>query len=366
MLFWDMQNTLVLWPKCFDQYGILTFNPIYPGELSRGPCANFNYGYFTWPLYKALSWISDSPTFWVLLLSFLILIFLVLRISKYSVSERIMVGIVLISPPFALLFSSGNPDILNILILLISGLALLRSNKIAFVAGTMAVFVHKYYGLAAWALISIPEFKKMAFRSRLIIGILMGISMSIVGLQVSRKGFFDQGVDAANNHYGLGIWDNYLRKIGVSWNENLIQFAGLATLIVLSIFVRRFSNIKTRFLDFEALSNNAVLASVFYSIFLFSYIVTANVDYRLAFLGIAIILDLRHYSQGKIIARIFLMIIIASMLLVFPWQYGEFLDLVPVQTIGDLLLHIASAYILARLWVIYLTRREKFISSKVH
>lgn len=357
-LFWDMENTVVLWPKCFDTYGLQTFSPQMAYEPDRFPCSGYNYGYMTWPLYKVMSLVSSSHAFWAITLSVFVLVLVTWRTSTQTWGEKTIIFMVLITPPFSLLISSGNPDILNILLLIIAGLALVQNRLTAFYLATTFVFVHKFYGVADWLLISIKEFKSISLRARVTIAVLAASAISMVAIQVLKKGYFQMGVDAANNHYGLGIWDNYLRKAGLEYHEFLVHSFGIVSMCLIAYALKVLSNRRGNFLSSLVEPSNSILALVFYTVFIFSYLATANVDYRLAFLGIAVIFDIEHFMRGQNISKAFFAIIFSSLYFVYQWEYIEVFGLVPIQAIGDLLLHFATAYALSRAFTLYSIRKN--------
>jgi hypothetical protein len=169
--------------------------------------------------------------------------------------------------------------------------------------------------------------------------------------------------DAGANHYGITIWDNYFRKSGLYFNEQIVQITGIATLIILSSLLlwRKPLEVEER----EPLSYSKSVALVMYLVFIFSYITTSNVDYRLTFLGAAIIMDSSHYLSRSLFSRLILFLAIVSLFLSYPMGYREIIPGLPLQAIGDLVLHFVVAYCLARSWALFSSLRKSLKEPQV-
>ena len=159
-------------------------------------------------------------------------------------------------------------------------------------------------------------------------------------------------VDAATNHYGISIWDNYLGKIGVVVDEKIIVFVGLATLLLGAAILIKIR--AQRFIEKEKLNSAKIVSIVFYLIFLFSYMVVNNVDYRLIFLCTALILDSEHVLNKTGLFKIYQVLIVVSLYFVYPFGYSELPPGVPIQVLGDISLHIVAMFCLARVFYLLL------------
>ena len=81
--------------------------------------------------------------------------------------------------------------------------------------------------------------------------------------------------------------------------------------------------------------------------FVFSYILVNNVDYRLTFLIFAIYFDFNHYFQRAKIP--FLILFFVSIYASYPVTNLKFMSIVPVQVFGDVSLHILVSYLIVRI-----------------
>jgi len=351
--FWDMSSTVVKWPNCFHNWGLKTFSIEANNQNLQGECWGFNYGIFSMPLYNALAWVSQNAFLWVFLFSVLSFLLLVL-ITPRTPSSHLFLLIIVISPPVSLLFESGNPDIINVLLCLIAGIALTKRREAIFVLCASLISLHKFYGVIMFVLFFFGLIKK----EKLIKNILYFLTMCTVAIVIFYQVFFiglEKFIDAATNHYGIPIWDNYLGKIGIVVDQKMIVFLGLATLLIGATILIKFSS--QRFVEKEKLNLAKIVSVGFYLIFLFSYIITNNVDYRLIFLCTALILDSEHVLNKTRLFKIYQVLILASLYFVYPWGYTELISGVPIQVLGDIALHIVAMFCLAR--VLYLLLQFK-------
>ena len=348
--FWDMDSTVVKWPNCFHNWGLKTFSIEANIQNMQGECWGFNYGIFSMPLYNGLAWVSQNAFLWVFLFS-LASFFLIVLISPKTPSSHLFLFIIVISPPVTLLFESGNPDIINVLLCLVAGLALAHKKETIFVLCVSIVSLHKFYGIAMYILFFFGLIK----REKLIKSILLFLSMGTVAIVIFYQVYFigmQNFVDAATNHYGISIWDNYLGKIGVVVDEKIIVFIGMATLLLGTTIFIKFS--PQKFIEKEKLNVAKIVSIGFYLIFLFSYMVVNNVDYRLIFLCAALILDSEHVLSKTGLFKIYQLLIAASLYFVYPFGYSELVPGAPVQVLGDISLHIVAMFCLARVFYLLL------------
>jgi hypothetical protein len=341
--FWDMRAALDKWPSCYERWGLKTFAFSEVNIESQGECSRFNYGIFTMPLYRLMSLISKNELLWVVGLSVLALA-LILYIADKSPTMHLFALFVLVSPPITLLFESGNPDLLNIVLCLVAGIAIYRKWMLVFLFSTSAVALHKYYGLAAWAVIPLSYFKLNKIKSILATVVTIG-TISVIGYQVVFMGLY-QFSDAASNHYGITIWDNYFRKLGFEIPEILVQLVAITSLILIWAYIWQRQSIKFELRRKLSLSETTGL--IFYLVFTFSYLTTSNVDYRLAFLGVGIILDFNHFIAKGFYNRAVLIFIFSSLFFVYQIGYSEIISGFPTQVLGDIALHLAVIYLGAR------------------
>jgi hypothetical protein len=98
--------------------------------------------------------------------------------------------------------------------------------------------------------------------------------------------------------------------------------------------------------------NCSILSINFYSVYIFSYFAINNVDYRLLWLGIAIILDSQFYLQNSIQNKVLYSLILLSFFVVYPVGYHQIFGILPLQVIGDFTLHILTIIVTARLYLL--------------
>jgi len=345
--YWDMSATLNKWPSCFEKWGLETFSSRLGDDSNLGVCLHFNYGIFTMPLYRIMASISQDESFWTIFL-FGIFIILMLSISKNNWRIHAVSLIVLISPPAVLLFESGNPDLLNLIFSLGAGIALQKRLPMLFYFCVAFITLHKFYGIVIWLTLLAGRLTSK-LREIIVGGLVIVLTIFILGFQYFSLGIYPF-IDAASNHFGITIWDNYLRKAGFSVNQGLIQFLGIATLVV---FVTLFLKTKpSQFYEAGPLRVSTSSALVTYLVFIFAYISTSNVDYRLTFLGVAIALDSEHYISRGGLSRFFGCLAIVSLYLSYPMGYRELLPGIPLQAIGDIILHVVVFYCCVRAWAL--------------
>lgn len=345
--FWDMTATLEKWPDCYDKWGIKTFAFTSDNLSVQGECSRFNYGIFTMPLYRFMALVSTNETLWTVLL-FLAVVLLTVFIAPRSWTTQVILLMVLISPPMTLLFESGNPDLLNLVLCLIAGMALTKRWVLPFIVSISVVALHKYYGSAVWIIMTFRFFREKSLKNVVAWMIMIGSAMTI-GYQIVIMGLYKFS-DAGANHYGITIWDNYLRKAGFTINEGLIQVIGIASLIFFGALILRTGPSEVSEEKKLQMATNTAL--VMYLVFIFSYVTTSNVDYRLTFLGVAIVLDSLHLVSRSWMSRTLVFLAVTSLYMSYPMGYRELIPGIPLQAIGDIILHVVVVYCCVRAWAL--------------
>jgi hypothetical protein len=358
--FWDMNATLEKWPECYERWGIKTFAFGEDNLRIQGECVRMNYGLLTVPLYRIMAFISTNEFIWTYSL-FIACVLLIFLIATKAGLVHLVALVILISPPVTLLFESGNPDLLNLLLCLIAGIALKKKWFITFAISSSVVALHKYYGTALWPLSFILA-GKQKLMGRIIVLFMIMASVTTLIYQIFFMGLY-RFSDAGANHYGITIWDNYFRKSGLYFNEQIVQIAGIATLIILSGLLLWRKPLEVE--ELEPFSHSKSVALVMYLVFIFSYITTSNVDYRLTFLGVAIIMDCSHYLSRSRFSRLILFLAVVSLFMSYPMGYREIFPGLPLQAIGDLVLHFVVAYCLARSWALVSSLRNSLKEPQV-
>jgi len=358
--FWDMTATLEKWPICYDKWGIKTFLFASENTSTQGECSKFNYGIFTMPLYKLMAFLSTNEILWTVVL-FAACVLLTMYAAPKLWTSHLVFLLVLISPPVTLLFESGNPDLLNLALCLASGVALSKRWIMTFIVTSSIVALHKYYGSAIWIITILRFFREKTLRNFIAWLILIGSAVTI-GYQIVIMGLYKFS-DAGNNHYGITIWDNYLRKAGYNVNQTLIQVIGIATLVFFAYLLMKIKPLEVS--ENKKLTMAISSALVIYLVFIFSYITTSNVDYRLTFLGVAVVLDSGHLFSRSWTSRTLMILALASLYMSYPMGYRELIPGLPLQAVGDLILHVVVIYCCARTWSLFQRLRMDLSSNQL-
>lgn len=340
--FWDMETILNSHPKCFAEWGIKTFVDVAPNVNFQDGCSGLNYGLLSMPLYQGMALISTNPFIWVMALTATILL-LTFFISPKTFLSSIFSILVFFSPPFILLIKSGNPDLINLIGVMILGIFLFRNQTFAFVILASLITLHKFYGLVFFIIYTLLFLNRSTLLLKIKYMIVALLTFSILVFQFLFLGV-RKFTDAASNHYGIAIWDNYFRKANIDLNESVIRVFGILSLIYLAQKLLKFQmkgDIP------ERLDVQFYVSFLFYLAFVFSYILVNNVDYRLTFLIFAIFFDVNHYFERTKIP--FLVLFFVSIYASYPVANLKLMSILPVQVFGDITLHILVSYLLVRI-----------------
>lgn len=340
--FWDMETILTFHPRCFAEWGIKTFVNVAPNTNFQDGCSGLNYGLLSMPLYQGMASISTDPFIWVMALTATIL-YLTFFISTKTFSNSIFSIFVFFSPPFILLIKTGNPDLINLIGVMILGIFLFRNQTFAFVILASLITLHKFYGLVFFIIYVLLFLNRSSLLIKIKYLIVALLTFSILVYQFLFLGV-RKFTDAASNHYGIAIWDNYLRKVSIDLDESLVRVIGLLSLIYLAQKLLKFQKKEG---SPESPTVQFYVSFLCYLVFVFSYILVNNVDYRLTFLIFAIYFDFNHYFQRAKIP--FLILFFVSIYASYPVTNLKFMSIVPVQVFGDVTLHILVSYLIVRI-----------------
>ncbi len=340
--FWDMETILTFHPRCFAEWGIKTFVNVAPNTNFQDGCSGLNYGLLSMPLYQGMASISTDPFIWVMALTATIL-YLTFFISTKTFSNSIFSIFVFFSPPFILLIKTGNPDLINLIGVMILGIFLFRNQTFAFVILASLITLHKFYGLVFFIIYVLLFLNRSSLLIKIKYLIVALLTFSILVYQFLFLGV-RKFTDAASNHYGIAIWDNYLRKVSIDLDESLVRVIGLLSLIYLAQKLLKFQKKDG---SPESPTVQFYVSFLCYLVFVFSYILVNNVDYRLTFLIFAIYFDFNHYFQRAKIP--FLILFFVSIYASYPVTNLKFMSIVPVQVFGDVTLHILVSYLIVRI-----------------
>lgn len=92
----------------------------------------------------------------------------------------------------------------------------------------------KVLRVAAWAIIPISWFK-VGMLKTILATIVILTTFCVIGYQVFFIGLYPF-LDAAGNHYGITIWDNYFRKLVFEIPESIVQLTIITSLILVWTF----------------------------------------------------------------------------------------------------------------------------------
>jgi len=358
--FWDMTAALEKWPNCYSKWGIDTFTSDAEAFAVQGECVKMNYGLFTIPLYRVMSAFSQNAAIWTITLATISLI-LILLVTPRAYANHLIMFAVFVSPPVTLLFESGNPDLLNLALCLAAGVALSKRWVMTFIVTSSIVALHKYYGSAVWIIATLRFFREKTLRDFIAWLILIGSAVTI-GYQIVIMGLYKFS-DAGANHYGITIWDNYLRKAGYNVNQTLIQVIGIATLVFFAYLLMKMKPLEVSENKKLTMATSSALA--IYLVFIFSYVTTSNVDYRLTFLGVAVVLDSGHFLSRSWTSRTLMILALASLYMSYPMGYRELIPGLPLQAVGDFILHVVMIYCCARTWSLFQRLRMDLLSNQL-
>jgi hypothetical protein len=339
--FWDLNNGMLnLW-ECYKKVGFDLFSLDQATFPNLDSCHNFNYGYFSLVSFGFTQLLNQSVVFWgyVQILVFTLLIVKMYLPEKKIIRIFIMLG-ALLSPGIFLLFTSGNMDIQIICLLLISAFFIdFKKEKMALIL-ICCTALFKFYTAPV---IVIALFLVKEKRSRLFGIVLALTTFSVIAYQMITNPLppFPNG---AQNKFGMGIFDNYIRKTGIQFSELQGQFLGLTLLIIcvflIMYFYKKFnwvSNIPVDFSKKQELQyiNFLIMAGTS----LTCYIAALNVDYRLTFIALAGISLLQAPQlKVKFVSAIFPYVWLLSLWIVFPGLELKKYIGIDLQPLGDIMM----------------------------
>ena len=339
--FWDLNNGLLFW-ECYKKVGLDVFLTTESTLSILESCRNFNYGYFSLMYFGVIHFITKN-TILLGIIQIVVFVYLVvlLYFRKDSLIKNYYLILALFSPGFFLLFASGNMDILILIFLLIS-VILIASDKektAICLIGVSALF--KFYTVPVLfiAILIVNQRKAKIFGS-----IVLLITGFIITYQfaVTPPSTFGDG---AQNKFGLGIFDNYARKLGFSASNIQGEIFGFLILSGSIFFIyycfKKFkvgSIYSGNILTFsQVIHRNIFLLMAGAAVF--CYLFTLNVDYRLVYIALAG-LSLMQLPSIKVhfVSRIFPFIWLLSIWICFPFQELKKYFVVDLQPLGDLTL----------------------------
>lgn len=339
--FWDLDNGMLhLW-ECYSQVGLNLFTFDYLTFPNLDQCSNFNYGYFSIVSFGLTHLLLNNVLFWGYIQ---ILVFLLLSMNlNLSIKTKRIIIINLLaafSPGVFLLFISGNMDIQIICLLLISTVLIVsKKEKMAL----CLIFITALFKFYTAPVLLLALFLVKRKHSRIFcMGLIAAMSVTIAYQMITNP--LPPFPDGAQNKFGSGIFDNYLRKLGVNFSDLSGEILGIVLLAMClsTIFYchKKFGRTRDFQVDFskkeELLYVNFLIMA---TTSVCCYLATLNVDYRLTFVALAgvALLQIPHVKI-KYISAIFPYVWLLSLWIVFPFAALEKYIGVDIQPIGDLLM----------------------------
>ena len=265
---------------CADQYGWGIYDP----EIAEG--CSYIYGSSLIRIFQILH-ISESTTYlggWILLLSLSVFIGTTLSALEIKRTRHwILVILVLFSPPTMLLVERANIDILIVLLLAGSAVALAGNHIVVMYVMLFFSSISKFYTapLFLWAAVTQKNFaKKIAALAIFFVSVILILS------DLSKiKGNFPRNSWAS---FGNPIFGIYGRKIDYEfspWVQNLIGLLLLGFTAAFILLLIKKLHIRLPKENFETKRDYVEsLTRIFSLVFLLCYFASANYDYRLIFL----------------------------------------------------------------------------------
>ena len=286
---------------CADEHGWGIYDP----EIAEG--CSYIYGSSLIRIFQTLH-ISESTTYlggWILLLSFSV--FIGTTLSALEIKRTwhwILVTLVLFSPSTMLLVERANIDILIVLLLAGSAIALAGNHIVAMYVMLFIASISKFYTapLFLWLALAQKNYvKRIAAIAMFIVSVILILS------DLSKiNGNFPRNSWAS---FGNPIFGIYWRKIGYEFSPRIQDLIGLSLLGVVAVFILLLIKKLHIALPKENFERNRTymesLAQIFRLVFLLCYFASANYDYRLIYLFVPAVFFLVS-NNLDVVTKVFL------------------------------------------------------------
>jgi hypothetical protein len=355
-----------LW-ECYKNVGFDLFSFDSSTFPSLESCRNLNYGYFSLVSFGFTNFLNQNVVFWGYLQ---ILIFTLLTVKTYFLEKLNMKVFIflsaLFSPGIFLLFASGNMDIQIICLLLISTFLITSKKEKTALSLICITALLKFYTapIIVMALFLVKEKRSRTYGISLAFTTFFVIAYQMI---INPLPPFPNG---AQNKFGSGIFDNYIRKVGIQVSELQGEILGVI-LLTLSLFMifyfhkksSQISNIPNKLSKKQELFCINFLIMACASIT--CYLAALNVDYRLTFVALAGI-ALLQIPQTKVnfISAVFPFTWLLSLWLVFPIALLKKYIGIDLQPIGDIMMiGTISYFIFQGFYIFRLMNTTKLLST---
>jgi len=361
--FWDLKADMINHWACFNKVGFKLFSYDRPTFPSLDGCRNLNYGYFSLVSFGINNLLTKNVLFWGYLQ---ILVFILLVVSIYFSGKNIkkisIFLFALFSPGIFLLLISGNMDIQIICLLIISSIYLVnKKDKIA-LSLILIASLFKFYTTPILIIVLILVKQK---RSKIYSAFSIIVACLVITLQMVINPFppFPAG---AQNKFGSGIFDNYLRKIGIQVSESQGEVLGFV-LLALSFLAIVYFHQKFRQPSTQPtyLSKKEVVLSINFLFMAVAsitcYLATLNVDYRLTFIALSgIALMQIPHIKVKFFSGFFPYIWLLSLWVAFPFFLLKKYIGVDLQPVGDIAMLWTISYLIFQVFSIFANVKLSF------
>jgi hypothetical protein len=364
--FWDLGGGInIMWP-CFKSVGLEMFTldaATYP-DISG--CRNHTYGYMAALSFGLQYILNGSEFFWgtVHILVFLLVVTKIyfLKSSSGNLFSNIL-G--LFSPGIFLLMASGNMDLQIINMLLIASICIATNKEKTALIFIFFASLFKFYTFPVLFVVLLILKRKTSQ----VYGFLSALSaLAIILYQMIRTPLVSFP-DGAQNKFGMGILDNYIRKLGIDMSPLQGQVTGLVTLVFVFFAIthcyKKFSISGHVYLT-ELTKEQKILYVSFVltaSASIACYIPALNVDYRLTFVALSgMALFKLPQVRVKFVSSLFPYVWLTSLWVVFPFAGLKQYIGIDLQPLGDIAMIGTMAYFAFQLvFAIKQIRHSSFI-----
>ena len=343
------------WSDCFHEVGSSVY------DINDGKCGGYLYGS---ALLRALNFLginASQTKFWGIGVGVVFCIslgFLAALLDSQKVVSRIVIWMVLSSPPLWLLVERGNIDELIFLLVLISSFLLFRGFDLVAIAIIAITALFKFYTLPLLLILSITSKSK---KSRVAALVTFLVTVPFIAIDYFKiQSDFPSVWFISFGAPSIGLWINLVgENLGLSWLHigapaghvlGLIVF--VASIAILRIFTMRRSE-DLVFLDYRETTKKEsdTLFLILGSVFITCYLLGMNYDYRLIFIVASGLTLVAQTQQGSLRKKLQYLLIIGVWLSSFSFgvQNLSYFLFALIQFVGDIMLGIFTAFLSLRL-----------------
>lgn len=364
--FWDLGGGInIMWP-CFKNVGLGMFTLDVTTYPDISGCRNHTYGYFAAFSFGLQHILNSSVAFWgtVHILVFFLIVTKIYFL-KDSTSNLLSNILGLFSPGIFLLMASGNMDLQIVYMLLIASICIATKKEKSALTLIFFASLLKFYALPVLFLTLLVLKRKTSQ----VYGFFLALSaVSIILYQMIRTPLVSFP-DGAQNKFGMGIMDNYIRVLGFAMSPLQGQVIGMVALVFAFLTIaycyKKFTSVKFDYLTELTIKQKMLYASfmLMSSASIACYIPALNVDYRLTFVALSgMALFKLPQVRVKYATSLFPYIWLTSIWIVFPFAGLKQYIGIDLQPVGDIAMIGTIAYFAFQLvFAIKQIRRSSFL-----